>query len=57
MKRIWRMAGVGLLVVTVGTQVMADERAKRAVTKRGPGRGPQGRSMNGAPKEPAAAGA
>jgi len=26
MKRIWRMAGVGLLVVSVGTQVMADER-------------------------------
>ena len=25
MKRIWRMAGVGLLMVTVGTQVMADE--------------------------------
>lgn len=26
MKRIWRMAGVGLLVVSVGTQVIADER-------------------------------
>ena len=26
MKRIWRMAGVGVLVVSVGTQVMADER-------------------------------
>ncbi|MBT2371186.1 DUF6515 family protein [Pseudomonas fluorescens] len=26
MKRIWRLAGVGLLMVTVGTQVMADER-------------------------------
>ena len=26
MKRIWRLAGVGLLMVTVGTQVMADDR-------------------------------
>jgi hypothetical protein len=26
MKRIWRMAGVGLLMVSVGTQVIADER-------------------------------
>ena len=26
MKRIWRMAGVGLLVVSVGSQAMADER-------------------------------
>lgn len=26
MKRIWRMAGVGLLVVSVGSQTMADER-------------------------------
>jgi hypothetical protein len=26
MKRIWRLAGVGLLMATVGTQVMADER-------------------------------
>ena len=26
MKRIWRLAGVGLLMVTVGAQVMADER-------------------------------
>ena len=26
MKRIWRMAGVGVLVVSVGAQVMADER-------------------------------
>jgi len=25
MKRIWRMAGVGLLVVSVGSQAMADE--------------------------------
>ena len=25
MKRIWRMAGVGLLMVSVGTQVMADD--------------------------------
>ena len=35
MKRIWRMAGVGLLVVSVGTQVMADERDNS------PGQGPR----------------
>ena len=26
MKRIWRLAGVGLLMVTVGAQAVADER-------------------------------
>ncbi|CRL98238.1 hypothetical protein [Pseudomonas sp. 31 R 17] len=35
MKRIWRMAGVGLLVVSVGTQVIADERDNS------PGQGPR----------------
>ncbi|KRP63893.1 DUF6515 family protein [Pseudomonas orientalis] len=35
MKRIWRMAGVGLLVVSVSTQVMADERDNS------PGQGPR----------------
>jgi len=38
MKRIWHMAGVGLLVVTVGTQVMADERDNSP----GQGQRPQG---------------
>lgn len=38
MKRIWRMAGVGLLVVSVGSQAMADERDNSP----GQGRGPQG---------------
>ena len=28
MKRIWRLAGVGLLMVTVGAQVMADEQPR-----------------------------
>ena len=37
MKRIWRMAGVGLLVVSVGTQVMADERDNSP----GPGQRPE----------------
>ncbi|WP_313059773.1 DUF6515 family protein [Pseudomonas rhodesiae] len=38
MKRIWRLAGVGLLVVGVGTQVLADERDNVP----GEGQGPQG---------------
>ncbi|MBA2931006.1 DUF6515 family protein [Pseudomonas sp. W22_MBD1_FP4] len=44
MKRIWRMAGVGLLVVTVGTQVMAEEQRPEAggQHERGAERGRQG---------------
>ncbi len=38
MKRIWRLAGVGLLMVTVGAQVMADERDNSPRQ----GQGPQG---------------
>ena len=43
MKRIWRMAGVGLLVVTVGSQAMADERDNSP----GQGHGPQGQHERG----------
>ncbi|NCE91252.1 DUF6515 family protein [Pseudomonas sp. L13] len=43
MKRIWRMAGVGLLVVSVGSQAMADERDNSP----GPGHGPQGQHERG----------
>ena len=43
MKRIWRMAGVGLLVVSVGSQAMADERDNSP----GQGRGPQGQHERG----------
>ena len=43
MKRIWRMAGVGLLVVSVGSQAMADERDNSP----GLGRGPQGQHERG----------
>lgn len=45
MKRIWRMAGVGLLMVTVGAQVMADERDNNPRPDGGAehDRGPQGR--------------
>ena len=48
MKRIWRMAGVGVLVVSVGAQVMADERDNAPRE----GQVPPGRvvSMNGALK-------
>ena len=38
MKRIWRLAGVGVLMVTLGTQVMADERDNSPRQ----GQGPQG---------------
>ena len=40
MKRIWRMAGVGLLVASVGAQVLADERD--GAPGPGPGQRPQG---------------
>lgn len=40
MKRIWRMAGVGLLVASVGAQVLADERD--GAPGPGPGPRPQG---------------
>lgn len=43
MKRIWRMAGVGLLVVSVGSQAMADERDNSP----GQGHGPQGQHERG----------
>lgn len=43
MKRIWRMAGVGLLVVSVGSQAMADERDNPP----GQGHGPQGQHERG----------
>lgn len=43
MKRIWRMAGVGLLVVSVGSQAMADERDNSP----GQGYGPQGQHERG----------
>ncbi|WP_073523646.1 DUF6515 family protein [Pseudomonas fluorescens] len=49
MKRIWRMAGVGLLVVSVGSQAMADERDNSP----GQGHGSQGqheRSPEGGPR-------
>ncbi|NWA85146.1 DUF6515 family protein [Pseudomonas sp. D2002] len=44
MKRIWRMAGVGLLMVTVGTQVMADDPRSEGggQHERGPEGGRQG---------------
>lgn len=48
MKRIWRMAGVGLLVVTVGTQVMAEEQRPEAggQHERGAERGRQGNEQS-----------
>ncbi len=45
MKRIWRMAGVGLLVVSVSAQVTADERDNSPERPQGGGqheRGPEG---------------
>ena len=55
MKRIWRMAGVGLLMVSVGTQVMADDPRNEGggQHERGPegGRGnEQGRPQNNQPR-------
>ncbi|WP_141063440.1 DUF6515 family protein [Pseudomonas lactucae] len=57
MKRIWRMAGVGLLVVSVGAQVMADERDNAPREGQGPQgqheRGPEGgRRAENAPPRP-----
>ncbi|QXH66833.1 DUF6515 family protein [Pseudomonas asgharzadehiana] len=57
MKRIWRMAGVGLLVVSVGAQVMADERDNAPREGQGPQgqheRGPEGgRRPENAPPRP-----
>ena len=46
MKRIWRMAGVGLLVVSVGTQVMADERDNS------PGQGQRSENNQPRPQNP-----
>lgn len=40
MKRIWRMAGVGLLMISVGTQVMADDPRSEGGGQRE--RGPEG---------------
>lgn len=55
MKRIWRMAGVGLLMVSVGTQVMADDPRNEGggQHERGPegGRGnEQARPQNNQPR-------
>jgi hypothetical protein len=53
MKRIWRLAGVGLLMVTVGAQVMADERDNSPRQGQGPQgggqheRGPEGGTRPG----------
>ncbi|WP_017476231.1 DUF6515 family protein [Pseudomonas sp. PAMC 26793] len=49
MKRIWRLAGVGLLMVTVGAQVMADEQPR----PEGGGqheKGPEGHPGNNQPR-------
>ena len=52
MKRIWRMAGVGLLMVTVGTQVMADEPRPEGggQHERGPEGNEQPRPQNNQPR-------
>lgn len=52
MKRIWRMAGVGLLIVTVGTQVMADEPRPEGggQHERGPEGNEQPRPQNNQPR-------
>ena len=52
MKRIWRMAGVGLLIVTVGTQVMADESRPEGggQHERGPEGNEQSRPQNNQPR-------
>ncbi|MCK1787529.1 glycine zipper family protein, partial [Pseudomonas sp. TNT11] len=42
MKRIWRMAGVGLLVVSVSAQVTADERDNSPGQGQSQGQRPQG---------------
>ncbi|MCM2361715.1 DUF6515 family protein [Pseudomonas sp. SR18] len=59
MKRIWRMAGVGLLVVSVGTQVVADERdnsPNQGLRPQGGGgqheRGPEGGRPENNPPRP-----
>ena len=52
MKRIWRMAGVGLLMVTFGTQVMADEPRPEGggQHERGPEGNEQPRPQNNQPR-------
>ncbi|CAI8700998.1 MULTISPECIES: DUF6515 family protein [Pseudomonas] len=52
MKRIWHMAGVGLLMVTVGTQVMADEPRPEGggQHERGPEGNEQPRPQNNQPR-------